>query len=783
MSAPAFCPACEMPLALFTPREALAHVNQCLDAQQGLASAGTGGEANVIPPCAVCSRDLSTLTEAARNDHVNRCVDSRLPLPPPAPRRPPRRTRQRATPADSTDGPQPARRQTNATERRSDEAEKGDPRVIHLLQMLGLSRFAGRFAREEIDLVALRLLSEADLATMSIPESGRRRIADAMHSVEILAELQRAYRNGIRTRSNNGPDVGAHDRSAPAIDHEKNTEGREEDRILDAPPVPTQRFAESRLRQRSVGSKSKALLDDTSGEEDYIPSIRGHEMPGRRQMTRTGQSEAVADTETNESDFAQLQGREYGQADGRNEAEMKENDAVKCTTGRPATAMSDMVRNASSSRGRTNSTEAFDDIDVKPGALKDRLRGTERCDDSDSQVERQKVVCNKDKNGIQWVLNDDSDSACNACHPVRPKSSQDSSGSVLSSLASDLGNVNEALRCTSQISMDLKLMKWRERQIEREERRHKRILERIERKYAKALKQSFGESVRINGNGCSEQEKERNDEDEDDDIEFDHNVIDLTQDVWETTKCDGSRKDEEDGEEPLVDNTNNRDQKRWTILSQSISTPSVTPHCKDGVISNDNSADDGKSHDDVMAHRGFLGFDSDDEGEEILDLLRLEREKDKADDTGEATNGIDTGDTAFDESENDSNGNVLDLVDKDGDENEFGSAIKAAEETEEGEGTQSRLKKRNKRPKASKCDIIRAIEADGELHDDVLLMHSVPFDRFWRCMKKQDLNVSKKAVHEFLLNEGIMFNFKGDSATKPSSQKFLQMLNSDRRES
>lgn len=237
------CPSCQMPLALFTPREAEAHVNACLDSKQAPAlrshpvsdsrppplpssrnsrddtnSATTSDRprdhdvSTSIPLCGVCGRDLSRLTESARAEHANRCADSVLPLPPRRARGTGQQQQQEEQPASS----RLSRRNNNNSRRRRDqggatttaataardgntansngeseeEEPKGDPRVEHLLSMLGLQRYVKRFVAEEIDLVALRLLNDDDLAALSIPEAARRRIADAMHSVPILAQLQ-----------------------------------------------------------------------------------------------------------------------------------------------------------------------------------------------------------------------------------------------------------------------------------------------------------------------------------------------------------------------------------------------------------------------------------------------------------------------------------------------------------------------------------------------------------------------------------------------------------------
>lgn len=153
------CPACAVPLSLFTPREATQHVNACLDAAPPSPS--------TIPPiCAICERNLSSLTPTARAEHANRCADATLPLGR-EPTREPRRN------------PRPRR-----------EPPSADPAVRRLLRLLGLDRYAPVFAKEEVDLAALRLLQDHDFAGLRVPDAARRRIAAALQSVEVLARIR-----------------------------------------------------------------------------------------------------------------------------------------------------------------------------------------------------------------------------------------------------------------------------------------------------------------------------------------------------------------------------------------------------------------------------------------------------------------------------------------------------------------------------------------------------------------------------------------------------------------
>lgn len=204
------CPSCQTTLTLFTPREATLHINTCLDRPATPLN------------CAVCKRDLSGLTIAAREEHANRCADTLLPLVRPAVRE----SGARETTARASAAPAQTK------------AELGDERVGNLLRLLGLERYADRFAAEEIDMDALRLLKEEDLVSLRIPEAARRRIAEALHSVPILHELERRDEDVTNKKENeDGGGVGV---------------------------VPTQKFVKSRLGGRAVGGGFQ--LDD--GSED-----------------------------------------------------------------------------------------------------------------------------------------------------------------------------------------------------------------------------------------------------------------------------------------------------------------------------------------------------------------------------------------------------------------------------------------------------------------------------------------------------------------------------------
>ena len=147
------CPSCSMSLRLFVPRDALRHINDCLDNV-------TKAVREEVPLCAVCNRDLTSLTTAARQEHVNRCLDQTTQEPPRQPVLVPTRPQLPV-----------------------------DPALKDFLAALGLSRYAERFAKEEIDLDALRLLTDEELVALKLPDVAKRHIADALTNVDLLRTI------------------------------------------------------------------------------------------------------------------------------------------------------------------------------------------------------------------------------------------------------------------------------------------------------------------------------------------------------------------------------------------------------------------------------------------------------------------------------------------------------------------------------------------------------------------------------------------------------------------
>lgn len=209
------CPSCGTSLKLFTPRDGARHINICLDSCGGLRDPSASAP---VGSCGVCGRNLDVLTAAARAEHAIACGKAQRR----APRSRPRRTRYTA-PVDGNAGAHRA----------------PDKKLRTVLSALGLSRYAARFEREEIDLDALRLLSDDDLTALRLPEVARRRIAEAQQSVEILRLM-----------------AGDSALESPSSD-------------IEAPP--TQQFPETRL----PGTRA-IVLDAESEDEalDYLYSQR-----------------------------------------------------------------------------------------------------------------------------------------------------------------------------------------------------------------------------------------------------------------------------------------------------------------------------------------------------------------------------------------------------------------------------------------------------------------------------------------------------------------------------
>lgn len=833
-TAPSTCPSCATPLALFTPREAHSHVNACLDA--AALSSTLQSTACDRPVCAVCSRDLTALTSAARLEHANRCADTLLPLPP-RPTRPRSRGRARAQVTSRNDASNHLAPSTTTTRTTS---PPGDPRVHHLLHMLGLQRYAARFAREEIDLVALRLLSDDDLAQLTIPEAARRRIADALHSIPILAQLQAAARSQSHPPNSEHPARDAFDNS----NHDTNNHNHhdDDDDDNDAPPVPTQRFRDSRIASR-LRRLSPVPLDPDSADE-YVPTSaspllqtspgppaslapaarpavpspsRGAPVDGspalpRAVAPRPSTTGAVSDGLDDSGDDyipSQLPSPSPVQASARFAAALS-NDHGRLRTATTAASPSAMLSDAVSP--------------TSPPSVKALA-----CTDEDHE-----------RDDIPMSEN------------ISP-----------SSLASDLHDLPAARAATSQISLEERLRRWRHRQIGRERGRHRRAVRAIEERYERAMRRVLGgadggeDKDRDDGGLCSVKG--------DDEVEGEDSVacktsmlpkvpvapaeisIDLTQDVEDNMQaqvCNGGRNDEavvcvvSSGESNFSQGEGPYDaQERFPELSrmdEDCSRSDLSAEANATITGGGESFANGDENIFRTPEHANVADGIDDSDCDVLNLMSGEEEKDgngDAIDSERERSRVMLPRLEFDEDDDEKN-NVVDLLSTrktDGTGSRQGRAVPArakavskakppladgerrrttkeshtqvskengmldngnktqanCDTTGEAETqTQSRLKKKRKSrtTKAGRMDMIKAIKADPIMYDQVLAMESVSFERVLECMKTSGLDVAKKTLFDLLVQEGV--SFCGDpsgNSGRPQSQQFFNRLNSDRR--
>lgn len=101
-----------------------------------------------------------------------------------------------------------------------------------------------------------------------------------------------------------------------------------------------------------------------------------------------------------------------------------------------------------------------------------------------------------------------------------------------------------------------------------------------------------------------------------------------------------------------------------------------------------------------------------------------------------------------------------------------------AETTQNTSKPSSRLKKRTKR--VTPADVIEAIRRDSALHDDLLMMESVPFEKILGSVKASGVKISKKALAELLQREGVSFKSEEvNEKQKAGSGSYFQRLNCD----
>ena len=610
----------------------------------------------------MCDRNLTELTLAARAEHENRCVDSLNP-------KKKRNERQ-------------ARLTRNPRRPPTKQPVSHDDRVNRFLELLGLERYAHRFAEEEIDFPALRLLKDSDFAHLRIPDAARRRIADALTAVPVLAQI----------------------------------EGLEVDTLPSDPePLPTQKFQASNLGRQMKRNKPLLNLDDSDGE--YVPTPMPQHSP----------------VETNSIPNQGLCERSTDNV----EEDMSNEDTL--------------------------------DVDN---------------DDLDDFQEIERIV--KSNN-----------------------TASASETSDLSSLPSDMEDLNDLLSSTSQITLELKLQKWRRKQIQNENDRHRRELQRIEEEYSK-----LATSKKV---VSSDDEDKGPTPDPPRVPEHDCDTIDLTQDVL----AEGDNKQPaglkisttENVEDSIVISSNETVVKDATIIhadeqhqkkeceshgakqkdmaqvNENIMKGSSRPRspCSETCTPTQNKSKQIYGDEEVIdlisskkKPRAKLGSSSplsqaqrkdeqmsqpvrtlelprreitSDSDEDFMDLLGVENENTRSS-TGPTSSATDAPKRACTENE-----------------------ISATEEAP----SQSRLKKRPKKVKrvmATATDIAQLVRKDKALYEDILMMESIPFDHILTRLRGGEKHITKKALYNFLQDEGILF--KGDSIEPGSQQQaYMRLLNSD----
>lgn len=188
-----FCCICSMALTLFPPLQREAHTNQCIDSG-GVALAEAA--AAVGPPCPVCDADLGPLSENAREEHVNRCADGTILN---VVREVAGRRRERERDEGEGGGGRRGRRRKQEV-----EGPKLCPDVETMLVYVGLERYGKKFAEEELDLEAMRLLGDDGWAELKIPKAAERRIRDAISGAGALGAANEGTGDGGGAKGEEG---------------------------------------------------------------------------------------------------------------------------------------------------------------------------------------------------------------------------------------------------------------------------------------------------------------------------------------------------------------------------------------------------------------------------------------------------------------------------------------------------------------------------------------------------------------------------------------------------
>lgn len=780
------CPSCHTPLALFTPREAESHVNACLDNQEAVFS----GEEK--PTCAVCRRDLSSLTTAARGEHANRCADTLLPLPPVEPRHVTRRRRGgrvgngNRSAQSSTDD---VTRSTEAPLQALAES-KGDVRVEHLLKMLGLERYASRFAREEIDLVALRLLTDDDLAALSIPEAARRRLAEAMHSVPILAQLQRVVRSATSS-SSQIQGIGVESREVQTAECDDAVQGAPKSRDEGEPPLelvpemvappPTQRFVESRLGARMAREKG-ADLDEISDEEEYAPTpyvpppvIQSEPIAETIEEPSQQQNGSAVITEE------KCQSPENGESN--DSAPNKRTVSILNPAGHssPSELDGNMPSLSSDLADIEDVAQTTSQISVDNMLRKwrrrlinrERARHKRELERIEEQYTRAlKRVFGQFSSTANMQIDAPSSPVDNSIidltqDPARETVPRDS-------IARDTDDIlcpNKRPDVHSPKRLDTYCLKG---------------LDTCSPNGLDTILISSGSpNAEVFQNRRAEGDKHDNPSSEESGFPSSPPPPPLT--TSSPLKSPLSAPPP-----PLATSSSLKPSLSPPAPPQPVSSPRTSPPSPTLAVQLPPPLVSSQSPVRLPPLQPQLSQSTSSLSPIVFKQLNsqanrpvIEEQQDSDDDFEEPlernVEWSQRNHLSFGVSETvgrqhvESDDDILDLIGSD-QGNEFGPAMD--EELEE-ERSQSRLKKKRRPGKATDEDVIRAIRSDEGLYQDILMMECTGFSRILQCIRSLDVNISKKSLHDFLVRQGVMF--KGDAPVGEQSKRFLNKLNSDHR--
>lgn len=588
---------------------------------------------------------------------------------------------------------------------KNERKKKGDPRVATLLQLLGLQRYAQKFAEEEIDLVALRLLDDDDFTQLRIPDAARRRIAEAMHSVPILAQIQGEARKG-RGGSDNNNNVNPHEILKDDDD--------DDDDIL-----PTQKFQDSRLG-RAMRLEEALFGGESSDGEVYQPTQLPHSVP---------------------NDLGKLQHESREPSPSRARESSRSSSVLSAKKENPSCPKFVPKRK----RSRSPFVHSTDESPVVNAVN----RSTSRFGSgSGNAIDASPQLSNTRDREVSF-----DDVPSQQAHGLWSSSSgQDESSSNVSSLQSFDLNLHEVTQC----SLHAKVDRWRRKQLSRERRKHNRELKRERKRYKAEVGRIEARYLELQKQleAAAEVTQKTMPPKKTNESQV---VKESAEECIDLTQCISSDEDKNAIEKPAVSceehiNIRNSDvDKRSTSSSirvarndDEISSPYDLPedaHVNESFRTSGDARNDSDCSEqpsvEISEGRG-RPIRSDDE---VMDLIVPEK------------NIL----TALqDEDTRQSNGGISRTADNLRAEplpSQLG-LDKPREETDT--PAESRLKKKP-RKKATREDLLVAIHKDVSLHDDILRMTTVDFMRVHESVLSSRVRVSKQALHEFLLEEGVAF--------------------------